>query len=104
MSKWGDPSYQGLADVGHFLAAYSVLITVGLFLFAFHRPWSYLLAVAGAETGYGIWKEFWFDLKYESPDVSGGIRGGIRDLAGYCLGAATALAVTRILTALSALA
>jgi hypothetical protein len=39
---------------------------------------------------YGVIKEFWFDLRYESLETSGGIRGGVIDLCGYIAGIALA--------------
>lgn len=41
---------------------------------------------SGVGIMFGIVKEFWFDLKYEDPDTSGGIAGGFEDLAGYFIG------------------
>lgn len=39
-----------------------------------------------AGLGFGILKEFWFDIHYEDPDTSGGYQGGFVDLAGYLAG------------------
>ena len=37
------------------------------------------------------WKEFWWDIRYEPPQLSGGYLGGLRDFSGYLGGAAFAL-------------
>jgi hypothetical protein len=46
---------------------------------------------------FGCWKEFWWDIHYETPALSGGYLGGLRDLAGYVVGSALSLAALRIL-------
>lgn len=35
---------------------------------------------------FAVIKEFWFDLKYEDIETSGGVSGGVLDFAGYCGG------------------
>jgi hypothetical protein len=41
-------------------------------------------------------KEFWFDLKYEDAETSGGIDGGARDAAFYGVGIAAALLILSV--------
>jgi len=47
--------------------------------------------VAGAVMLFALWKEFWFDLRYETPETSGGIKGGLIDFSGYVAGIGLAL-------------
>lgn len=35
-------------------------------------------------------KEFWFDIHYETPETSGGLKGGIKDFSFYLAGMAAA--------------
>ena len=66
----------------HVLIPYSVMLTVG----PRHR-W----ILAGAIVLIALWKEFWFDLRYEAPATSGGIKGGWIDFTGYMVGLGLAL-------------
>lgn len=79
-----DPTYQQLANYGHFGVASTVVLTAGMFGYRYKIVTSVLFVI------YGIVKEFWFDPRYERPDVSGGYRGGVLDFAGYCAGVAFA--------------
>lgn len=70
-----------LADGLHVaLGALFVTFPVG---WGIHHP---QLWGSGMGIVFGIVKEFWFDLKYETPETSGGVSGGIMDFAGYVAG------------------
>lgn len=55
----------------------------------FWGPVSLLPAALAINVFAGV-KEFWYDLKYETPATSGGLVGGLEDFAGYELGAVIA--------------
>lgn len=38
-------------------------------------------------------KEFWYDFRYERPEISGGFAGSRRDFFGYLVGAVVALMI-----------
>ena len=80
---WGRTTTRKVAyTLCHVLISYSVMLTAG----ALHK-WT----VAGVVALFAIWKEFWFDLRYETPETSGGIKGGIKDFSGYVAGVGLAL-------------
>jgi hypothetical protein len=70
-----------ITQIAHFAVMYGIAMT-----FPAHPYW-----LAAGIVGYAAWKEFYFDIRYELPAVSGGIRGGIVDFcflsAGGLLGA-----------------
>jgi hypothetical protein len=41
-------------------------------------------------------KEFWFDMRYETPETSGGVQGGVRDFVGYVAGVTLACVIIMI--------
>lgn len=45
------------------------------------RLWGSLIGIM-----YALVKEFWFDLRYEDAQTSGGIKGGWRDFSFYLVG------------------
>ena len=47
----------------------------------------------GAILIFAAVKEFWWDLRHETPTESGGIGGGWEDFSHYCMGAVIALAM-----------
>jgi hypothetical protein len=73
-----NPTYNELAQTAHFFAAF-VIAHIAAHVFG----WYALVGIVG----YALVKEFWFDLKYETQEVSGGIRGGIMDAAFLIAGA-----------------
>lgn len=81
-----NPTYSGLAQLAHAGIAYSIIFTIGVVF-----GWKALAAASAIFLLYGVWKEFWFDPKYETPAVSGGEEGGEMDLTGYCIGILSAL-------------
>ena len=75
-----NPTYNELAQSAHFFGAAFIILASGGF--GQHLHW-YLSA---AVVFYALLKEFWYDLRYERPEVSGGVKGGIVDLLFYVLG------------------
>ena len=75
-----NPTYNELAQMAHFFGAGFIILASGGF--GQHLHW-YLSA---ALVFYALLKEFWYDLRYERPEVSGGVKGGIVDLLFYVLG------------------
>lgn len=56
-----------LAQAGHFLLCYSMVLT-GEFLFGHIAA----VVVAALMLGYGVVKEFWYDMKFELPKQTWG--------------------------------
>ena len=85
-----NPTFNLLAYIAHAAVFYSLLMTV-YFFWGHHAA-----AVATVDAVvYGLAKEFWFDLKYEKPEVSGGLKGGALDLLTYLIGIAAFWIVVR---------
>jgi len=61
-----NPTSDNLAQTAHALAGYGIALTAARFGTV---P---LLVVAGLFIAYAAIKEFWFDMHYETPEVSGG--------------------------------
>ena len=79
-------------DYTHFLTATTVV------------SWGYILGKghgsAWASAGvlvFALAKEFYWDLRYETPVLSGGYLGGLRDFAGYLVGVASSLSLLKLL-------
>lgn len=70
-------------QVCHTTIAYSFVLTCG-------RQWRY--EATAAVLLFSAWKEFWFDIHYETPELSGEWLGGIVDFSTYQLGMILALA------------
>jgi len=68
-----NPTYNELAQYCHFFAAFSIEATAAHF--------GYPISGAVLSSAYILIKEFWYDLKYERPEVSGGWTGGLLDAA-----------------------
>lgn len=83
-----NPTYDNLAQAAHALAGYGIALTAARFG---TQP---LVVVSILFVAYAAVKEFWFDLKYERPDVSGGLLGGVKDFAFYMAGLVAGLIVT----------
>ena len=81
MSKPGDwmENSQNLANIGHALAGYCVLLTVVLF----SHSWLPILIVEALLTAYVLIKEFWYDLKYETGES---LASSAEDALGYLAG------------------
>lgn len=81
MSKPGDwmENVQNLANIGHALAGYAVLLTVVLFSHA----WLAVLIVEALLVVYVLVKEFWYDLRYETGET---IASSAEDALGYLVG------------------
>lgn len=75
-----NPTYNELAQTAHFFGAGFVVLAAGRF--GPHLHW-YLTGLLMLYAGV---KEFWYDLRYETPEVSGGVKGGVVDLSFYALG------------------
>jgi len=75
-----NPTYNELAQAAHFFGAAFVVLASGRFGPHLHWYFSAALII------YALLKEFWYDLHYERPEVSGGIKGGIVDFSFYALG------------------
>jgi hypothetical protein len=69
-----------LANVGHVLAGYAVILTA----WAFTHTTLYLLDTWGALVAYAILKEYVFDLRYESGET---VLSSTIDFVGYIGGA-----------------
>ena len=69
-----NPTYDQLAQYAHFFSAFSAALLFGWY-------------AIGVVVIYAVIKEFWFDLKYETPEVSGGFSGGMMDATFLILGA-----------------
>lgn len=82
-----NPTYDNLAQTAHALAGYAVVLTASQFG---TKP---LIVVAGLFVVYAAVKEFWFDIHYEKPEVSGGWTGGVKDFAFYMVGLIAGLIV-----------
>ena len=61
-----DPSLNTVSQFAHFGVAYSITLSL-LIIFGFSMLW-WFLPVA---IGLAAWKEFWYDYRYETPDVRG---------------------------------
>jgi len=61
----------------HVLLAYSMIVTMG----PPHKWWlvSFISLLSAV-------KEFWYDMHYETPEVSGGWKGGLLDFSFYQVG------------------
>lgn len=84
-AKPGDwmKSDQWMANAGHFLAGVgAVAITT-----TWSRAWTPVLCTSGALVLYGLVKEYWIDLRYESNET---VASSTEDFIGYMLGAAAA--------------
>jgi len=81
-----DAQLQNIFDqIGHFLGAYSVVLTI----FIFHVPyWLYISALG--VTIWAIGKEFWYDEHYEDAAVRG---SSLLDFTFYMVGLAAGIAV-----------
>jgi hypothetical protein len=88
MAKPGDwmENPQNLANIGHALAGYSVLLTVVLF----SHHWLPIAIVEGLLVTYVMTKEFWYDLKYETGET---VKSSAVDALGYLIGNAIAWAL-----------
>lgn len=83
-----NPTYDNLAQAAHALAGYGIALTAARFG---TQP---LVVVSILFVVYAAAKEFWFDVKYERPEVSGGLLGGVKDFAFYIAGLVAGLIVT----------
>jgi hypothetical protein len=75
-----------VAQIAHASAAYAVTVTFYVFGISMIYPILSIVAFAAL-------KEFWYDIKYESPEESGGVPGSIKDFIFYLLGLTLALLV-----------
>ncbi len=71
-----NPTSDNLAQTAHALAGYGIALTAARFGTV---P---LLVVAGLFIAYAAIKEFWFDMHYETPEVSGGWEQRLAKLVG----------------------
>ena len=82
-----NPTYNELAQMDHFFAGFAieaVAICYGV-----------VGVVTLALAAYVLGREFWFDLKYETPEISGGIKGGILDTVSWAAGILSAIWILR---------
>jgi hypothetical protein len=82
-----NPTYDNLAQAAHAFAGYAVVLT------AARLGRAPLIVVAPLFVVYAALKEFWFDIRYEKPEVSGGFPGGVRDFSFYMVGLVAGLIV-----------
>ena len=75
-----NPTYNELAQAAHFFGAAFIVLAAARF-----GPFLHWYLTVGLLC-YAAVKEFWYDLRYERPEVSGGVKGGIVDLTFYALG------------------
>lgn len=76
-----NPTFNQLAQAAHAFAAYSIIFTIGEKI----GHWE-AFAAMGLLVVYGLGKEFWYDIKYERAEVSGGWSGGLEDFSFYMIG------------------
>lgn len=81
-----NPSPNAIAQTAHFFIASTIIL--GAAAIGRHTMIPSIAIVC-----YGILKEFVWDLKFETPEVSGGLLGGLQDFAFYILGMAAANAI-----------
>jgi hypothetical protein len=81
MAKPGDwmENPQNLANIGHALAGYAVLLTAIFFT----SSWLPLAIIEVLLAVYVLTKEFWYDLKYETGET---MRSSTIDALGYLIG------------------
>lgn len=75
-----NPTYNMLAQIGHTLAGFSAVTYASRF------GTTPMRVVSALVMGVAAIKEFWFDMKYETAEVSGGLDGGLEDFGFYSLG------------------
>jgi hypothetical protein len=75
---------QVLANIGHVLGGYAVLITAAMFT----RDLRLLSEVEAAMAVYVLFKEYWFDLRYEDGET---FASSTEDAAGYLIGSVSAV-------------
>ena len=75
---------QYLSQVGHFLAGGALLLLAGAFSAVLGGGWSPVLITLGVGIVAVTWKEFWYDLRYETPKQTLG--DSLMDFAFYVLG------------------
>lgn len=75
-----NPTYNQLAQIAHVAAFYGIALT----LMIFHPTWRW--EVQGIGIAYGLLKEFWFDLRYETTEISGEFVGGLTDFSFLMIG------------------
>jgi hypothetical protein len=85
-----NPTFNELAQAAHALAGYGLILTAARIGHVAIIVVCLLLVV------YAAIKEFWFDMRYERPEVSGGFKGGVEDFSFYMIGMVVGLIVLRI--------
>ena len=85
MNTWMNNS-QYLAQIGHVLAGYSIILTVGLLSQRFHSNWLPLLVTTALFITIALLKEFWYDFHYELPIQTFG--DSFMDFSFYMVGGA----------------
>lgn len=80
--------YNTVCQYAHMLFG-AIVVIAWAYLFGAH----YVLWAALAFCVYAAGKEFWYDVKYESPDVSGGLDGSVQDFCFYIVGVVIGLSV-----------
>ena len=88
MSRPGDwmKNVQTLADVGHALGGYAIVLTADFF----EQRWLVVGYLQLALATYVLAKEYWYDLRYESEET---VASSTRDALGYAIGCAVAWGV-----------
>jgi hypothetical protein len=87
-NKWmNDPDV--LAQIGHVLGGYAVVITAAMFTQAW-PGWALAMIV------YAAIKEFWYDANYEIPKQSW--QDNLTDFSMYCAGVGLGLFVSALAT------
>lgn len=78
-----NPQY--LAQVGHFLGGYAVILTTTTFAIVCGAGWTPVIVVTVIGVAAASAKEFWYDMKYELPKQTWA--DSLMDWAFYMLGA-----------------
>jgi len=76
-------------DLSEDSVAQGLHVALGALFITLPVCWDWHMAQAkGTVIGltYALLKEFWFDLRYESPETSGGFDGSFRDFCFYVVG------------------
>lgn len=76
-----DPLFNFVSQMAHWLASAFATLAVAHLFGAHALMWFVPCGIAAAAV-----KEFWYDLRFETPAVSGEIDGGVEDFAFYVIG------------------
>lgn len=87
-----NPTPEKSYALNHFLIGFSVQLLTGYI--GLRLGWGHFWIVGTViVVAFAIWKEFFYDPKQETKDVSGGWKGDIEDFLEYLIGCGAALLV-----------